>query len=117
MSFREIDPKTLEGNPFVRIGDQWMLVTAGDQKQYNTMTASWGGLGVMWGKNVAYTVIRPQRFTYEFMEACDTYTLSFYPKEWKPALNLCGSKSGRDVDKAKETGISPVSLEIGRAHV
>ncbi|MCI9274177.1 MAG: flavin reductase family protein [Clostridiales bacterium] len=108
MSFREIDPKTLEGNPFVRIGDQWMLVTAGDQKQYNTMTASWGGLGVMWGKNVAYTVIRPQRFTYEFMEACDTYTLSFYPKEWKPALNLCGSKSGRDVDKAKETGLIPV---------
>ena len=97
MAFREIDPKELTGNPFERIGSQWMLVTAGDQNRYNTMTASWGGLGVMWGKNVAYTVIRPQRYTYEFMESNDTYTLSFYGKEYKTALNFCGSKSGRDV--------------------
>ena len=108
MAFREIDPKELTGNPFERIGSQWMLVTAGDQNRYNTMTASWGGLGVMWGKNVAYTVIRPQRYTYEFMESNDTYTLSFYGKEYKTALNFCGSKSGRDVDKAKETGLTPV---------
>ena len=108
MAFREMDPKQLTGNPFERIGDQWMLVTAGNRDHYNTMTASWGGLGVMWGKNVAYTVIRPQRYTYEFMEANDTYTLSFYGKEYKPALSLCGSKSGRDVDKAKETGLTPV---------
>ncbi len=106
MAFREIDPKELTGNPFERIGSQWMLVTAGDQNRYNTMTASWGGLGVMWGKNVAYTVIRPQRYTYEFMESNDTYTLSFYGKEYKTALNFCGSKSGRDVDKWKETGLT-----------
>ena len=111
MAFREIDPKELTGNPFERIGSQWMLVTAGDQNRYNTMTASWGGLGVMWGKNVAYTVIRPQRYTYEFMESNDTYTLSFYGKEYKTALNFCGSKSGRDVDKAKETGLTPVFSE------
>ena len=107
MAFREIDPKELTGNPFERIGSQWMLVTAGDQNRYNTMTASWGGLGVMWGKNVAYTVIRPQRYTYEFMESNDTYTLSFYGKEYKTALNFCGSKSGRDVDKFAETRLTP----------
>lgn len=108
MSFREIDPKALEGNPFAMIGDQWMLVTAGEPGRFNTMTASWGGMGVMWGKSVAYTVIRPQRYTFEFMEANDTYTLSFYGKEYKPALSLCGSRSGRDVDKGKETGLTPV---------
>lgn len=107
MSFHEINPKELAITPFSLIGDEWMLVTAGNQEHYNTMTASWGGVGVMWGKNVAYSVIRPQRYTFEFMEQNDFYTLSFYDAAYKPALSLCGSKSGRDVDKAKETGLVP----------
>lgn len=108
MSFQEINVREFSMKPFKMIGDQWMLVTAGDQIKYNTMTASWGGIGVMWDKNVAVTVIRPQRYTKEFVESHDCFTLSFYPKEYKKALSLCGSKSGREIDKAEKTGLIPV---------
>ena len=106
--FQKIDPKTLDENVFSLIHDKWMLVSAGTADRCNTMTASWGGIGVMWGKNVAVTVIRPQRYTKEFVESHDCFTLSFYPEEYKKALSLCGSKSGREIDKAEETGLIPV---------
>ena len=75
--FEKIDPKTLKENVFSLIGDQWMLITAGTPEHCNTMTASWGGLGVLWGKNVATIYIRPQRYTYEFVERSDFFTLSW----------------------------------------
>lgn len=96
------DVKSLEGNVFSMIGDQWMLITAGTPERCNTMTASWGGLGVLWGANVATCYIRPQRYTYEFVEGSKYFTLSFFGEEYRKALALCGSKSGRDVDKVKE---------------
>ena len=105
----KIDPKHLEGNVFSMIGDQWALLTAGSPEHFNTMTVSWGGLGVLWGKNVATVYVRPQRYTREFMEQYDRFTLSFYGPEWKKALALCGSKSGRDVDKVKECGFTPAN--------
>ena len=105
---KKIDVKSLQDNVFSLIGDRWMLITAGTAERCNTMTASWGGIGVMWGKNVAVTVIRPQRYTKEFVESHDCFTLSFYPEEYKKALSLCGSKSGREIDKAEETGLIPV---------
>lgn len=101
-----IDPKEISGNVFSRIGDQWMLVTAGTPDRCNTMTASWGGLGVLWGRNVAACFIRPQRYTYEFMEASDWYTLSFFGPERRRELALCGAKSGREVDKVRECGFT-----------
>ena len=107
MSFMQISPEKMDQNPFSMIGKQWMLVTAGDQNKINTMTASWGGVGVMWGKNVAVTVIRPQRYTLEFVESHDLFTLSFLPEQYRPALNLCGSKSGRDLDKIAAAGLTP----------
>ena len=106
--WKEIAPEALEKSPFQMIGKDWMLVTAQKDGKANTMTASWGGLGVMWGKNVAYIVLRPQRYTKEFVESHDCFTLSFYPEEYKKALSLCGSKSGREIDKAEETGLIPV---------
>ena len=108
MNFKEIKPEELQKNPFQMIGKEWLLVTAEKDGKANTMTASWGGLGVMWGKNVAYIVLRPQRYTKEFVESHDCFTLSFYPEEYKKALSLCGSKSGREIDKAEETGLIPV---------
>ena len=65
-------------NPFDLIGQKWMLISAGTEDKWNTMTASWGGLGVLWGKNVATCYIRPQRYTKKFVDANDTFTLSFY---------------------------------------
>lgn len=92
---------------------EWMLITAGDIKSFNTMTASWGGFGILWGKPVGYCVIRPQRYTYQFMEKTDRYTLSFYGEEHRAALNLCGGTSGRDGDKAAKAGLTPVEGEQG----
>ena len=108
MSFKEINAKELNFNPFSMIGDKWMLITCGDKESYNTMTASWGSIGVMWNKNVVFSFIRPQRYTSEFVEKNDYFSISFYPDEYKSALSLCGKVSGRDVDKVKEANLTPV---------
>lgn len=105
--FRERTIEAMTFNPFTSIGKEWMLLTAGDEKKYNTMTASWGGVGVMWNKNVVFTFFRPQRYTLEFVENSEFFTVSFFDPEYKKALAFCGSHSGRDVDKAKETGLTP----------
>ncbi len=105
---KEISPYEVSDNVFKMIGKDWTLVTAGTSEKYNTMTASWGSAGVMWNKPVLFTFIRPQRYTYEFMERSSYYSVSVYPEEYRKALSLCGTKSGRDVDKAKETGLTPV---------
>ena len=74
-------PEEIQGNVFSMIGSDWMLVTAGDNEKYNTMTASWGGMGVLWGKPAAFVFIRPQRYTYTFLEKTDRFTLSFFGEE------------------------------------
>ncbi len=106
--FKKITAEELTANPFKLIGKDWMLITAGDKEKFNTMTASWGGVGIMWGKPVATAYIRPQRYTFEFIENGDYYTQSFFDEEYRDALKFCGSKSGRDYDKVKETGLTPV---------
>ncbi|MCL1819879.1 MAG: flavin reductase [Oscillospiraceae bacterium] len=100
-------------NVFEEIGKRWMLITAEKDGKVNTMTASWGGLGIMWGLPVAYVVIRPQRYTREFLDASDKFTASFYSEEYRPALNLCGVKSGRDCDKIAEAGLTTVRSDNG----
>lgn len=107
MAFREISVEELKDNPFTLINKDWMLITAGNQDKHNTMTASWGGVGELWGKYVSTIYIRPQRYTLEFVEREDFYSLCFFGPEYRQALSLCGSKSGRDVDKDKETGLTP----------
>ena len=109
--FKKIDPKQISENPIRLFADDWALITSGDEPAYNTMTASWGGLGVLWGKNVATCYIRPQRYTKKFVDANDTFTLSFYGPEHKQALSICGSKSGRDCDKVKEAGLTPYFVD------
>ena len=95
------------------IGKQWMLVTAGTSEKFNTMTASWGGLGWLWNKPVAFVFIRPERYTHGFIEASDCMTLSFYGEEYREALKICGTMSGRDTDKVAATGLTPEELESG----
>ena len=88
---------------------QWALVTAGSPEDHNSMTVSWGGIGSLWGKPVATVYIRPNRHTYGYFEANEYFTVSFYPEEYKNALNVMGSKSGRDCDKNAEAGLTAVS--------
>ncbi|MCF2555891.1 flavin reductase [Faecalicatena contorta] len=112
MAFKEIAIEDLQLNPFQKISRQWMLITAGNELESNTMTASWGGLGIMWGKNVATAYIRPQRYTKEFVDNSDLFTLSFLPEEKREALNICGRVSGRDVeDKWAEAGLHPYYVD------
>ncbi|MBR4554136.1 MAG: flavin reductase [Ruminococcus sp.] len=110
--FRKVDFGELSKrlDVFGSIGSEWMLVTAGTPEKFNTMTASWGFIGVMWNKPCAVTAIRPQRYTKEFMDRGEYFTLSFYPPEMRKALAFCGSNSGRDVDKCCKTGLVPVAV-------
>lgn len=111
MAFKEVKIEQLTFNPFLKIGKQWMLITAGTKDAFNTMTASWGGVGVNWGKNVVTTYIRPQRYTKEFVDANDTFTISFYKEEYRNALNICGTISGRDEDKVKKAELTPYAVD------
>ena len=95
------------------IGKEWMLITAGDIQHFNTMTASWSGVGFLWGKPVAFVFIRPERYTHDFVEQNDRLTLTFFDEADKDILNFCGTKSGRDYDKVKETGLRPVATPGG----
>ena len=114
--FRKADVFGIKENVFKLLDKDWMLITAGTGESFNTMTASWGGFGIMWGKPVAHCVIRPQRYTREFMEKSTHFTLSFFDEKYRKALNLCGAKSGRSVDKVKETGLTPVRAESGAVY-
>lgn len=107
-NFEKIDIKTLNDNFFTKIGEEWMLVTAGNETAFNTMTASWGGVGILWNRNVTFTFIRESRYTLEFLNSNDYYTLSFFGGKYTKELAYCGTNSGRDVDKVKETGLTPV---------
>lgn len=104
----DVEYNIFENNVFSAVGDDWMLITAGDENGYNTMTASWGGMGVLWNDPVSFIFVRPQRYTYTFTEKHGKYTLSFFDEKYRDALTFCGSHSGRDCDKAKEAGLTPV---------
>lgn len=90
-------------------GSQWPVLTAGDfaAKRFNSMTVGWGSLGLMWGIPFAQVVVRPHRYTFEFMEAYETFTLSVFPEKYRPALQILGSTSGRDGDKIAASGLTP----------
>lgn len=104
--FTEISPSRIGDNPFDMIGKEWMLLTAGNGEDCNTMTASWGGLGVLWSQPVSTVYVRPTRHTYGFMEREEYYSLCFLGDTQREALQLCGSRSGRDIDKIAAAGLT-----------
>ena len=114
--FGPIDPCLIKDNAFKLIGSDWMLITAGSLSSFNTMTASWGAMGELWNKKICICFVRPVRHTYQFMEKADYFTLSFFDETYREALKLCGSKSGRDIDKVAETGLTPVEAESGAVY-
>lgn len=107
---KEISARELQGNFIKMLSEDWALLTAGTIDNFNTMTVSWGGVGELWNKDVGFVFVRPQRYTYEFIEKNDYFSLSFFGSEFKKELGVCGSKSGRDIDKMAETGFTPVDL-------
>lgn len=107
-NFKEINIAELKASPYNLFNKDWALLTSGDSKDFNTMTVSWGGVGVLWRKNVATVYVRKSRYTLEFMDKFDYFSLTFGGDEMRKALTFCGKNSGRDFDKVKETGITPI---------
>ncbi len=106
--FEKVDVYTIKENVFDQLQNEWMLITAGSVQDFNTMTAAWGGFGILWQKPVATIFIRPQRFTYKFTEEQPTFSLSFFGHDkYRDALSFCGTKSGRDYNKPQEVGLTP----------
>jgi len=114
--FISIHPESITDNVFKLLDKDWMLITAGTAEHYNTMTASWGHMGIIWNLPVAICWIRPQRYTFEFAEEYSHFTLNFFTEEYRKALQFCGTKSGRDYDKAAETGLTPVATDKGNVY-
>ena len=109
MVFKKMTIQELMMNPFTKIGKEWMLITAGNEiTGINTMTASWGGVGVLWSKNVVTAYIRPQRYTKKFVDENDYFTLSFYDQKDQKALAYLGRVSGKDEDKVAHVGFHPI---------
>ena len=114
MQFEQKTLSEIQWNPFDMIGKQWYLLTAGGLSDYNTMTASWGFMGEMWGKPSFLCGVRTNRHTLPFMEQNDCFSVSFFEESQRAALQFCGTHSGRDYDKAKETGLTPVEETVYR---
>ena len=95
---------------FSQFDKKWALLTAGNKDSFNTMTISWGGAGTLWSKPVVTTYVRTSRLTNDFMDKEDYFTISFYPEEYKKTLGILGSKSGRDMDKMKDSGLTPKTV-------
>ena len=111
MGFHEVKIDNYKTDIFELWNNRWFLLTSGDfnSGQYNTMTVSWGSFGIMWNKPFAQVVVRPTRYTYEFTEKFDTFTLCSFSEKYRRALNILGSKSGRTVDKIKISGLHPAA--------
>jgi flavin reductase (DIM6/NTAB) family NADH-FMN oxidoreductase RutF len=111
--FTKFSVDSLNENFFSMINRDWMLITAGQSGDFNTMTASWGATGILWNKPIAICFIRPHRYTFGFADRNPVFTLSFFGDQYREALNFCGTVSGRDVDKVKHTGLSPLETPNG----
>jgi len=111
----KIEPKEIKHfntNIFEQWDKKWLLLTCGDFKlgSFNTMTVAWGGFGIMWNLPIAMVVVRPSRFTYEFINRYETFTLCGFDEKHRKALTLLGTKSGRDSDKIAESGLTPIAV-------
>ena len=113
-NFRETSPENI-GNAQKLIGKDWMLITSGGKDGFNTMTASWGCLGVLWNKPVCICFVRPERYTYSLIEKEKEFSIAFLNSDRRDAYTVCGRESGKDIDKLKKCGLS--TFELGGTSV
>lgn len=106
-TFKPIETKDMTQNPFELIGKDWMLITAKKDDKVNTMTASWGGVGVLWGQDVVYIFVRQSRYTKEFIDSSNEFSLTFFdPSQYRKELSYLGKVSGRTEDKIAKVGLT-----------
>ena len=112
MKFKEVELKEVQIDAFEKLSKEWMLITAGAVEDCGTLTASWGGFGYLWNKNVTTTYIRPQRNTKKYVDQCDTFTLTFFDESYRDALKFCGTVSGKaNPNKIKESGLTAFEVD------
>lgn len=117
VKMKEIRPEAIQGNIIQMLSADWMLIASGTMDKHNIMTASWGGLGYLWNKKVCFCFIRPERYTYELMESNHFFTINFFDTKYKKALELCGSFSGRETNKAVKAGLTARPAESGAVFI
>ncbi len=113
MTLKQIDANKIDGNFIKMIGQDWMLITSGTPESFNMMTASWGFAGFMWGLPATSVFVRPSRYTKEFIDRTHSYTLSFFPDKYKKILTELGTKSGTEMNKMTDSGLTPIQLPTG----
>lgn len=111
-SFVQIKTEEADFNVFNEVGKKWLLITAFDKEKgrVNAMTASWGCAGILWNKPVCVLFVRPQRHTYKLLEESDTLSVNILEEKYRDAHKICGSLSGRDLDKIAESGLTTLDL-------
>lgn len=105
--------KDIDDNFIEKLSDKWMLLTSGNKESFNTMTVNWGGIGFLWNKAVVFIFVRPERYTYEFLETNESFSLCFLKDEFKGIHNICGMASGRNINKIKEAKLTPIFHKSG----
>ncbi|MBO6117513.1 MAG: flavin reductase family protein [Bacteroidales bacterium] len=115
MEFKRISPKDIQGNTFSMFAEDLALVTAGNQKSFNTMTIGWGDFGILWSKPIITVYVSSSRYTKQFMDANDEFTVEFFDKKYTDALMYLGTHSGRNEDKVSNARLTPVFTESGNA--
>lgn len=95
------------------VGKELALLTAGTKDRFNSLTVMYGAVGMIWSKDAYFAFIKPERYTWEFIKNSDYFTVAYFPKEMNEIHKVFGYKSGRDIDKVKETGLTPDFLEHG----
>ncbi|APF21394.1 flavin reductase family protein [Clostridium butyricum] len=108
---KEIKHENFQENAFEMIGKDWLLITAEKDGKVNTMTASWGGVGILWNKKVAYIFIRPQRYTKEFVDFSDRLSVCVLPNSYRKELAYLGNVSGKDEDKISNANLKVQKYE------
>ena len=112
-TLKDVEIKKFTTEVFKQWDVDWLLLSCGSfgENKFNSMTVAWGGFGVMWNLPIAMIVVRPSRYTFEFLNAYETFSLCSFPKKYKRALSLLGTKSGRDGDKISESGLTAIAAE------
>ena len=108
--FEEFNVLDMNLPVFKLINNSWMLITAGNLENHNTMTASWGGMGIVWHTPMITIFVRPQRYTKQFLDREKFFTISFYEEKYKDALSFCGTHSGSDVNKDEKINFHPFKI-------
>ena len=111
--FKQISPEEISNNVFTLVGEIYPVITAGKEDHYNSMTASGGGMGLLFKKPATWCILQSKRYTLELIERVQTYTLSYFPHELKKQVHFLGSKSGRDSEKMKEVELTRTQTPSG----